>query len=76
MSELVLFIGILLVLIVFLITIKLIAKKEDAYGLQATANKPTKKLNTNHLQIQHYDQKYSENLQKNFKSKVWMIPLI
>ncbi len=33
MSELVLFIGILLVLIVFLITIKLIAKKEDAYGL-------------------------------------------
>ena len=69
MSELVLFIGILLVLIVFLITIKLIAKKEDAYGLQATANKPVKKINTNHFQTQHYDPKYSEDLQKNFQIK-------
>ena len=69
MSELVLFIGILLVLIVFLITIKLIAKKENAYGLQATANKPIKKINTNHLQIQHYDPKYSEDLQKKLQIK-------
>lgn len=64
MSELVLFIGILLVLIVFLITIKLIAKKEDAHSLQTNTNKPVKKMNINHLQIQHYDPKYSENLQK------------